>query len=172
DGLESKILMRWDTVTSKASLTRNGSKGPIKKYDIFGICKSEQYELELILGEISYGPFDETYKHTFEDRIKLNKGAKDSLDSIYRNYSKTSNLNLSVLKIFLIHSYVDKKFSPMFRVRRLAKIEAPFKKGSNLLQLIEVVQTFKNDNSEIEDETSETENNCNNEYYIPTFNTP
>ncbi|CAG8484260.1 16333_t:CDS:2, partial [Racocetra persica] len=51
---------------------------------------NEQYKLELILGEISYGPFNETYKHTFEDRIKLNKEAKDSLDKMNCEYDKES----------------------------------------------------------------------------------
>ncbi|CAG8837667.1 33226_t:CDS:2, partial [Racocetra persica] len=135
----------------QASLERNGVKGPIKKYDIFGVCKSENYDLELILGEISYGPLDETYKHSTEDRIKLDKGAKDSLDSISRTYSKSPNFNSTNLKIFLLHSHetklefliTDKKYSPMFRMRSLASIEIPFKKGSSLLELIKTAHTFR-----------------------------
>ncbi|RIB24350.1 hypothetical protein C2G38_2139286 [Gigaspora rosea] len=65
------LLALRDAINSQASLERNGVKGPIKKYDIFGVCKSENYDLELLLGEISYGPLDETYKHSTEDRIKL-----------------------------------------------------------------------------------------------------
>ncbi|CAG8461309.1 14745_t:CDS:2 [Racocetra fulgida] len=75
------LVDSMDAITSQESLERNGVKGPVKKYDIFGVCKSENYDLELILGEISYGPLDETYKHSIEDRIKLGKGAKDSLDN-------------------------------------------------------------------------------------------
>ncbi|CAG8673608.1 7250_t:CDS:2, partial [Dentiscutata heterogama] len=127
--LETEILIRWDAITSQASLDRNGDKGPIKKYDIF----------------------DETLIHSIEDRIKLGKGAKDSLDSILRTYSKSPNFNLTNLKIFLLYSHgtklefliFDKKYSPMFRIRRLAIIEIPFKKGSHLLELIKVVHTFK-----------------------------
>ncbi|CAG8680644.1 11286_t:CDS:2 [Dentiscutata heterogama] len=79
-----------------------------------------------MLGEISHGPLDETLIHSIEDRIKLGKGAKDSLDKTKLE--------------FLIF---DKKYLPMFRIRRLAIIEIPFKKGSDLLELIKVVHTFK-----------------------------
>ncbi|CAG8497046.1 17393_t:CDS:2, partial [Dentiscutata erythropus] len=146
--LETEILIRWDAITSQASLDRNNDKGPIKKYDIFGVCKDEKYDIELILGEISHGPQDETHIHSIEDRNKLGKGAKDSLDSISRTYSKSPNFNLTNLKIFLLHSHgtklefliLDKKYSPMFRMRRLATIEIPFKKESDLLELIKVMK--------------------------------
>ncbi|KAF0493516.1 hypothetical protein F8M41_021374 [Gigaspora margarita] len=98
------LVDSMDAVTSQATLGRNSAKGPIKKYDIFGVNKNENYDLELILGKISYGPLDETYKHTTEDRIKLGKGAKDSLDT---------------------------------------SIEIPFKRGSNLLELIKAAHTFR-----------------------------
>ncbi|KAF0450889.1 hypothetical protein F8M41_002101 [Gigaspora margarita] len=99
------LVDSMDAITSQVSLERNGVKGPIKKYDIFGVCKSEKYGLELLLGEISHGPLDETYKHSTEDRIKLGKGAKDSLDSISKTYSKSPNFNSMNLKIFLLHSH-------------------------------------------------------------------
>ncbi|RIB30799.1 hypothetical protein C2G38_2238064 [Gigaspora rosea] len=47
--LESELLIRWDAVTSQVTLGRNGAKGPIKKYDIIGVNKNENYDLELIL---------------------------------------------------------------------------------------------------------------------------
>ncbi|CAG8588880.1 1723_t:CDS:2 [Dentiscutata erythropus] len=152
--LESEILIRWDAIT----------KGPIKKYDIFGVCKNESYDLEFILGEISYGPLDETKKHSIKDRIKLSKGAKDSFDSISRTYSKSPNFNPTNLKIYLLHSHgtklefliVDKKFIPMFRMRRLASIEIPFKKDSDLLELIKVLHTFKTE------ENDENSDGCEN----------
>ncbi|CAG8604095.1 17_t:CDS:2 [Gigaspora rosea] len=157
---------------------------------------------ELILGEISYGPLDETYKHTTEDRIKIGKGAKDSLDSISRKYSKSPNYNSTNLKIFLLHSHgtelefliVDKKYSPMFRMRKLASIEIPFKKGSNLLELIKAAHTFRslieetlvnirlfhkrtknedNDGEEESESGDDDETNEENEIgEILTFNTP
>ncbi|CAG8764628.1 60_t:CDS:2, partial [Racocetra persica] len=71
---------KLDAITSQASLDRNNDKGPIKKYDIFGMCKDEKYNIELMLGEISHGPQDETHIHSIENRNKLGKGAKDSLD--------------------------------------------------------------------------------------------
>ncbi|CAG8714386.1 1320_t:CDS:1, partial [Racocetra persica] len=57
-----------DAITSQVSLDRNNDKGPIKKYDIFGVCKDEKYYIELIFGEISHGP--QTHIHSIEDRNK------------------------------------------------------------------------------------------------------
>ncbi|CAG8486418.1 7320_t:CDS:2 [Cetraspora pellucida] len=68
---------KLDAITSQASLDRNNDKGPIKKYDIFGVYKDEKYDIELLLGEISHRPQDKTHIHSIEDRNKLGKGAKD-----------------------------------------------------------------------------------------------
>ncbi|CAG8564930.1 43562_t:CDS:2, partial [Gigaspora margarita] len=58
--LEDDLFVRWDSITNKASKRRNGSKGPIKKNDIFGVYKSNHYEYEVLLGEVSNGPFFNT----------------------------------------------------------------------------------------------------------------
>ncbi|CAG8781689.1 21100_t:CDS:2, partial [Gigaspora margarita] len=86
-----------DAITSQVSLERNSVKGPIKKYDISGVCKSEKYDLELLLSEISHGPLDETYKHSTEDRIQSDKIMEDKyymlFDSLCKYY-KTRSYNI------------------------------------------------------------------------------
>lgn len=50
------------------------------------------------------------------------------------------NFHLGTELEFLIF---DKKYSPIFWMRMLASIETPFKRGSNLLELIKVAHTFR-----------------------------
>ncbi|CAG8617747.1 19949_t:CDS:2, partial [Racocetra fulgida] len=57
---------------SEAKIPKKG--GPDKRFDIFGIYPNEISNLEILFGEISYGPANETKKHTGDDRIKLGKG--------------------------------------------------------------------------------------------------
>ncbi|CAG8743085.1 3733_t:CDS:2, partial [Racocetra fulgida] len=65
---------------------------PIKKNDIFGTYESEdRFNLEMLLGEISNGPFNQStkaQKHTKEDKIKLSKCGKDALDQTVKRYMK------------------------------------------------------------------------------------
>ncbi|CAG8615197.1 2385_t:CDS:2, partial [Dentiscutata heterogama] len=75
------LINSIDAITSQVSLDRNSDKGPIKKYDIFSVSKDQKYDIEIMLSEISHGPLDETLIHSIEDRIKLRKEAKNSLDN-------------------------------------------------------------------------------------------
>ncbi|KAF0501889.1 hypothetical protein F8M41_019881 [Gigaspora margarita] len=156
DYKESDLCIRWDSVQSKASLERNNLIGPIKKPDIYGIVESEKHsDLELLLGEISNGPFNQSVKaqkHTEKDKIKLSKCGKDALDSIMRKYMKSQSNNLEKLNVFLLHAHgtfleffiIDKKIAPFSRLRKLAILEIPFKNGSTqeLIRLIQVLYTF------------------------------
>ncbi|CAG8800595.1 12077_t:CDS:2, partial [Dentiscutata erythropus] len=143
--LEEDIFIRWDNVTSKTSQRRNGSKGPIKKNDIFGVHRNDGiYEWEVLIGEVSNGPFNNTMQaqsHASDDHVKLGKCAKDTLDDalnfINLNYS-TETRNFEIFKeinTFLIHAHgtslelyiLDQKFEPFFRLRRLSNISIPYK---------------------------------------------
>ncbi|CAG8765983.1 15713_t:CDS:2, partial [Dentiscutata erythropus] len=138
DYKEADLCIRWDSVQSKASLERNNSIGPIKKPDIYGIIESETHsDLELLLGEISNGPFNkspEAQKHMKEDKIKLSKCGKDALDYIMRKYMKSQSNNLEKLNVFLLHAHgtfleffiIDKKIAPFSRLRKLETLEIPF----------------------------------------------
>ncbi|CAG8825409.1 1507_t:CDS:1, partial [Racocetra persica] len=61
-----------DTIISKASLERNNKKGPVKKNDIYRVYESGGYfDLELMLREISNGPFNRSFQaqvHIKEDK--------------------------------------------------------------------------------------------------------
>ncbi|CAG8687412.1 175_t:CDS:2, partial [Scutellospora calospora] len=146
-------------VRCKASKRRNGSKGPIKKNDIFGVYKSNHYEYEVLLGEVSNGPFFNTTQvqsHTSDDHDKLGKCGKDSLDDAL-NYLTSKNLNLKIFKeinIFLIHAHgtslelfvLDQNFEPFFRLRRLSNISVPYKQGTSdgIIDLVQNLLTFRN----------------------------
>ncbi|CAG8563386.1 7708_t:CDS:2, partial [Scutellospora calospora] len=92
DFKESDICIRY-----KASSEKNNKKGPIKKNDIYGVYESEHFDLELMLGEISNGPFNRSSQaqvHIKKDRNKLSKCGKDALDFVINNYTKSHNYDL------------------------------------------------------------------------------
>ncbi|CAG8703360.1 24591_t:CDS:2, partial [Gigaspora rosea] len=90
DFKESDLCIRWDSVQSKASLERNNSI----------IVESENHsDLELLLGEISNGPFAKAQKHMKKDKIKLSKCGKDALDYIMRKDMKSQSNNLEKLNL-------------------------------------------------------------------------
>jgi len=102
-----------DNVMSQATRDRNDSnEGPIKKPDIFGTYSNIHggYKWETLYGEISFEPFvNSTISklHIKEDRIKLGKFSKDSLDSSFNYHnSKVENflIDNNKLNIFLLHS--------------------------------------------------------------------
>ncbi|CAG8439936.1 8604_t:CDS:2 [Cetraspora pellucida] len=163
--LEDDLFVRWDSITSKASQRRNGSKGPIKKNDIFVVHKNNHYEYEVLLGEVSNGPFFNTTQvqsHTYDDHNKLGKCGKDSLDDALNCFMKLNNpagknLNLKIFKeinAFLIHAHgtslelfiLDQKFEPFFRLRRLSNISVPYKQGTigGIIDLVQNLLTFRN----------------------------
>ncbi|CAG8786405.1 7738_t:CDS:2, partial [Dentiscutata erythropus] len=167
NGKEPDLLVRC-----KATLERNGAQGPDKKFDIFGVYNDKISDMEILLGEISYGPKDETKKHTEGDRTKLSKGSKDSFDSILRNHP-----------------------NPMFRMRKLITVEIPFRMGSQLIKFIKALYTFRKyvhetldyikevnvDDNESKPEASENESDDvesddveseKEDITIPTFDTP
>ncbi|KAF0480815.1 hypothetical protein F8M41_023663 [Gigaspora margarita] len=110
---ESDICIRWDTITSKASLERNNEKGPIKKNDIYGVYEIRgHFDLELMLGEISNGPFNRSSQvqvHIKKDRSKLSKYRKDALDFVINKYAKSHNyddlVKMQEIKVYLLHAH-------------------------------------------------------------------
>ncbi|CAG8566468.1 12161_t:CDS:2 [Dentiscutata erythropus] len=160
DFLESDIFIRWDTITSKASLERNNEKGPIKKNDIYGVYEiGGHLDLELMLGEISNGPFNRSSQvqvHIKKDRIKLAKCGKDALDFVINKYAKSHNyddlVKMQKIKVYLLHAHetvlelfiIDRSIAPLYRMRRLGIVEIPFKNNSvnKLINLIQFLYTF------------------------------
>ncbi|CAG8466028.1 25168_t:CDS:2 [Gigaspora margarita] len=137
DFKESDICIRWDTIISKASLERNNEKGPIKKNDIYGVYESEgHFDLELILEEISNGPFNQSSQvqvYIKEDRSKLSKCGKDALDFEINNYAKSHNCDLvkmQEIKVYLLHAH--------------GIVEIPYLNNSvdKLIKLIQFLYTF------------------------------
>ncbi|RIB17269.1 hypothetical protein C2G38_2187803 [Gigaspora rosea] len=180
---------------SKATQERNDlDYGPIKKPDIFGTYSNEGYFWELLYGEISNGPFVDSVQaktHKNLNRIKLEKFAKDSWDNAYRYYvTKQSSLNSTLfLGIFLELFIVDRKYLPLFRLRRLFIVELLVQKNSSstasIINLILVLLTYHKllqDNFMliksidmklvIDDSEEEDENDKINFYLAPTSNTP
>ncbi|CAG8840695.1 14396_t:CDS:2, partial [Gigaspora margarita] len=95
----SELMIVWDNVMSKATHEKNDADdGPIKKPDILGTYASmdRRYVWEMLYGEISNGPFANTNQSKIykkEDRIKLEKFAKDSVNNTCKFYaSNYSNL--------------------------------------------------------------------------------
>ncbi|RIB15882.1 hypothetical protein C2G38_2191408 [Gigaspora rosea] len=142
DFLESDIFIRWDTITSKASLERNNEKGPIKKNDIYGVYEiGGHLDLELMLGEISNGPFNRSSQvqvHIKKDRIKLAKCGKDALDFVINKYAKSHNYD------DLVKMKKSRSIAPLYWMRRLEIVEIPFKNNSvnKLINLIQFLYTF------------------------------
>ncbi|CAG8844725.1 3839_t:CDS:2, partial [Gigaspora margarita] len=135
---------------------------PIKKNDIFGVHKNGSYEWEILLGEVSNGPFINTMQvqsHISDDHIKLGKCAKDTLDDALNffnlNYStKTQHLKIfKEINTFLIHAHgtnlelfiLDQKFDPFFRLRKLSNISLPYKPGTigGIIDLVQSLQIFR-----------------------------
>ncbi|CAG8538361.1 22942_t:CDS:2, partial [Cetraspora pellucida] len=153
------LIDAMDSVPSKATLERNDSKGPIKMNDIFGIYESEDlFNLELLLGEVSNGPFNQTskaQKHIKDDKSKLSKCGKDALDHMIKKYmrsQKCNTENLKNLKVFLLHAHgtsldlfiVDRNIVPFSRLRKLKNVKIPYKSNSTneLVELIRALYTF------------------------------
>ncbi|CAG8810253.1 11019_t:CDS:2, partial [Racocetra persica] len=149
-------IVKYITYDLEEDIFIRCSKGPIKKNNIFGVHKSGIYEWEVLLGEVSNGPFVntmQTQSHISDDHIKLGKCAKDILDDalnfINLNYS-TETPNFKIIKeinIFLIHAHetslelfiLDQKFEPFFRLRKLSNILIPYKPGT-IGGIIDLVQ--------------------------------
>ncbi|CAG8840044.1 3757_t:CDS:2, partial [Gigaspora margarita] len=104
----------------------------------------------ILYGEISNGPFANTTQfkvHKKDDRVKLEKFAKDLVDNAFEfyasNYCKLP-LDFQKLNILLLQSsgtvlelfVLDKKYSPLYRLQRLAIVELPFQKNSSSLDSI------------------------------------
>ncbi|CAG8704309.1 7852_t:CDS:2 [Gigaspora rosea] len=140
----------------------NTDDGPIKKPDIFGtyINLDIKYTWEILYGEISNGPFANTTQskvHKKEDRVKLGKLAKDSVDNACKFYASNYRklpLDFQKLKICLLQGsatvlelfILDKKYLPLYRLRRLAIVELPLQKNSSsldsIINLVSVLLTF------------------------------
>ncbi|CAG8553397.1 21847_t:CDS:2 [Gigaspora rosea] len=154
------LIDSMDTITSKASLERNNEKGPIKKNDIYGVYEiGGHLDLELMLGEISNGPFNRSSQvqvHIKKDRIKLAKCGKDALDFVINKYAKSHNyddlVKMQKIKVYLLHAHetvlelfiIDRSIAPLYRMRRLGIVEIPFKNNSvnKLINLIQFLYTF------------------------------
>ncbi|CAG8745065.1 12135_t:CDS:2, partial [Gigaspora rosea] len=160
DFKESDICIRWDTITSKASLERNNEKGPIKKNEIYGVYEiGGHFDLELILGEISNGPFNRSSQvqvHIKKDRSKLSKCGKDALNFVINKYAKSHNyddlVKMQEIKIYLLHAHetvlelfiIDRRIAPLYRMRKLGTVETPFLENSEkkLIKLIQLLYTL------------------------------
>ncbi|CAG8609456.1 24765_t:CDS:2 [Cetraspora pellucida] len=194
--------MSMDTITSKASQRRNGSKGPIKKNDIFGVHKNNSYEWEVLLGEVFNGPFintTQTQSHISDDYDKLGKCVKYALDDALNYFNlncsiKTRNLKtFKEINTFLIHAHgiflelfiLNQEFEPFYRLRKLCKISIPCKQGiiGGIIDLVQNLQTFRdmlipslNKIKEINHlfkTKQQYDDNKKNDYIrIPTLNTP
>ncbi|CAG8829625.1 36474_t:CDS:2, partial [Gigaspora margarita] len=140
--LEEDIFIRWDSVTSKASQRRNGTKGPIKKNDIFGVHKNGSYEWEILLGEVSNGPFINTIQvqsHISDDHNKLGKCTKDALNDALNffnlNYStKTKHLKIfKEINTFLIHAheFANMLIHSLSKMKKIVKTQPQFNDKEN-----------------------------------------
>ncbi|CAG8780062.1 6744_t:CDS:2, partial [Racocetra fulgida] len=104
---------------------------PIKKNDIFGIHKNNSYEWEVLLGEVSNGPFintTQTQLHISDDHNKLGKCAKDALDDALNYFinlncsAKTQNLKtFKEINTFLIYAHEIKTLSITFKLHGYLK---------------------------------------------------
>ncbi|CAG8604363.1 10171_t:CDS:2 [Dentiscutata erythropus] len=145
-----------DNVMSKAIRERNDSDDrPIKKPDIFGTYSNGRYNWELLYREISNSTFVNTAQvnvHKKLDRIKLEK------------FAKTHGIIVTVSELFI----VDRKYPPLYRLRRLSIVELPIQKNSSSSASIINLLIIKNN----EDEEKYEENDKINFNLAPTSNTP
>ncbi|CAG8840619.1 20931_t:CDS:2, partial [Cetraspora pellucida] len=106
----SELRISWDNVMSRATRERNNSdNGPIKKPDIFGTYTNVngKYNWEILYGEVSNGPFTnmpQSKVHKIEDRVKLEKFAKDSIDNAFKRHARSYYSDFQKLNIFLLQS--------------------------------------------------------------------
>ncbi|CAG8804698.1 27684_t:CDS:2 [Gigaspora margarita] len=151
------LIDSMDTIISKASLERNNKKGLIKKNDIYGVYEIEKhFDLELILGEISNGPFNRSSQvqvHIKKDRSKLSKCGKDALDFVINKYAKSHSyddlVKMQEIKVYLLHAHetvlelfiIDRRIAPLYRMRKLGIVEIPFLKNS-VNKLTKLIQFF------------------------------
>ncbi|CAG8477295.1 30583_t:CDS:2, partial [Gigaspora margarita] len=152
--LLDRILPLWDAFNYKPGSFINESTwahdiiDPISRFiktDIFGIYTNVngKYNWEILYGEVSNGPFTNTPQskvHKIEDRVKLGKFAKDSLDNAFKHHARSYYSDFQKLNIFLLQSselfIFDREYAPLFRLRRLALVELPFQKNSSSTELV------------------------------------
>ncbi|CAG8746127.1 46266_t:CDS:2 [Gigaspora margarita] len=174
-----------DTIISKASLERNNEKGLIKKNNIYGVYEIGGYfDLELMLEEISNGPFNcssQVQVHIKKDRSKLSKCGKDALDFVINKYAKSHSyddlVKMQEIKVYLLHAHetvlelfiIDRRIVPLFWIRKL---------GIYLyLRLIKEIfnENLNKDhisNYGSKDNEEECEEISKIVLFIPTYNTP
>ncbi|CAG8788890.1 19284_t:CDS:2, partial [Gigaspora margarita] len=125
-------------------------------YDLEDDIFIRYYEWEVLLREVSNGPFintTQTQSHISDDHDKLGKCAKDALDDALNYFINRSAKTFKEVDTFLIHAQgtflelfiLDQEFEPFFRLRKLCNISIPCKQGTigGIIDLVQNLQTFR-----------------------------
>ncbi|CAG8475758.1 19266_t:CDS:2, partial [Racocetra persica] len=131
------LRISWDNVMSQATRERNDLDGPIKKPDIlgkyFGINATYDWEMDLLL--IQHNSLDDAYRH-YTSKCK----------NLYEDFHLLNLFLLQASGTFLEFFIMDKKYQPLYRLRRLEQIELPYQKHSlsveSVINLVSVLITY------------------------------